>query len=304
MDKQDQLRGIVEFVSAAQGGSFSAAARSMGVSVAHVSRAVRDLEQQIGVQLIQRNTRKSSLTDAGRSFFDKCRNILEELTEARERLQTGQHAVRGPIRISMNGYFAESRIAPALAAFAVQHPDILMEVEMNSRNVALIDEGFDLAVRAGPLETSALIARKLAGFPIITLAAPALLARVGYPDHPGLLDPAICLPLGERLWTFRRGGEEYAITAAGTFRSNSGALLVTAGIAGNGVIRLPSYYGAAEIEGGSLVPILTDWSDPKGDFEFHLVYPAQRHLPHRIRILIDYLVQECGRQQMFEQAIE
>lgn len=295
MEKIDQLRGIVEFVAAAQAGSFSAAARMLDVSVAHVSRTVRDLEQDMGVQLIARNTRKSVLTEAGRSLFEQCRTMLDELHETRERLQTGQLAVRGTIRISMNGYFAESRLAPALADFGKLHPDVVLEVEMNSRNVALVDEGFDLAIRAGPLEPSALIARRLVGFPIVTLAAPSLLARLGTPDHPDHLDPALCLPLGLRQWAFQRGEEACTIRATGPFRSNSGALLVSAGVAGRGYIRLPAYYGVAEIRAGSLVPVLSDWHDPQGDFQFYLVYPAQRHLPIRVRLLLDHLVEHCGQ---------
>lgn len=292
MDKIDELRGIIEFVAAANAGSFSAASRTLGVSVAHVSRAVRDLEQKIGVQLIQRNTRQSTLTTEGRTFFEQCRLILDELSEAREQLQSGQKAVRGPIRISMNGYFAESRIAPALAEFGLQHPEVVLEVEMNSRNVSLIEEGFDLAIRAGPLEPSELMSRRLTGFPFVTLASPKLLARIGHIDHPQQLNPALCLPLGNRSWTFERNEERFELGAIGSFKSNNGALLVAAGVAGLGIIRAPSYYGTDEILSGALVPILSDWVDPEGDFQFYLIYPAQRHLPHRVRLLVDYLVHQ------------
>lgn len=292
MEKIHQLRGIIEFVAAAQGGSFSAAARDLGVSVAHVSRAVRDLEHEIGVQLILRDTRKSALTEAGGVFFEQCRTMLDELSEARERLKTGGHAVRGAIRISMGGYYAESRIALALADFGTLHPDVSIEVESSSRNVDLVEEGFDLAIRAGPLESSGLIARRLVGFPIVTLAAPALLARVGVPTHPRLLDPSLCLPLGSRSWSFRQAGEDYGLRPAGMFRSNGGAPLVTACVAARGFIRLPAYYGVEELAAASLVPVLSDWGDPQGEFVFHIVYPAQRHLPVRTRMLIDHLINQ------------
>jgi DNA-binding transcriptional LysR family regulator len=294
MDKIDELRGIIEFVAAANAGSFSAASRTLGVSVAHVSRAVRDLEQKIGVQLIQRNTRQSTLTAEGRTFFEQCRLILDELSEAKEQLQSGQQAVRGLIRISMNGYFAESRIAPALAEFALQNPDVVLDVEMNSRNVSLVEEGFDLAIRAGPLEHSELISRRLIGFPVVTLASPNLLESVEHIDHPRQLNPGLCLPLGNRSWTFQRNKERFDLGAVGSFRSNNGALLVAAAVAGLGIIRAPSYYGRDEIQIGTLVPILPDWVDPKGDFQFYLLYPAQRHLPHRVRLLIDHIVDQCG----------
>lgn len=152
MDKPEHLRGLVEFVAAAQAGSFSAASRALGVSVAHVSRTVRDLEQDLGIQLIHRTTRQSTLTEAGRDYYEHCRALLEGLEEARERLQNRQGVVTGVIRLSMSGHFAETRIGPLLTRFAAEHPGVRLEVEMNSRNVALVEEGFDLVIRAGPLE--------------------------------------------------------------------------------------------------------------------------------------------------------
>lgn len=295
MDRIDRLRGLVEFVATVQAGSFSAAARTLNVSVAHVSRAVRDLEGHVGVQLIHRTTRESTLTETGREYFEQCRSLLDGLDETRERIQSGQSTVRGVIRISMGGFFAEARIGPLLARFALDHPQVSLAVDLNSRNVSLIGEGFDLAVRAGPLEPSGLIGRRLIGFPFLTVAAPSLLKFVGTPRRPEELDPALCLPLGEREWSFRRGKQTHSFRPTGRLRSNSGSLLVAAALVGAGFAQLPAYYGEAELASGSLVHVLDTWKEDEGGLEFYIVYPPQRHLPLRVRALIDFLVSELKR---------
>lgn len=282
----DSLRGIVEFVTAAELGSFSAAARRLGVSVAHVSRLVAALERDLGVQLLMRTSRTSSLTEQGHDFHRRCRGILEALGEARDAARTAQ-AISGRIRISMGGHFAETVLTPLLADFMALHPGVSIELEMTSRNVRLVEEDFDLAVRAGPLAPSSLIARRLIGFPLVTLAAPGLHAE-GL-RHPRDLDPGTCLALGDRPWRFARLGENVTIVPEGRVRTNSGTLLVRGAVAGLGVIQVPSYYGAEEVEAGRLVRLLPEWS-VGGEFEFFVVYPEQRHVPSRLRALIDFLV--------------
>lgn len=279
-----------EFVAAANGGSFTAAARRLDVSVAHISRTMRALEAQLGVQLFHRTSRHSSLTEAGRDYFDQCQAVLEALSEARERLRNGHASVAGTIRISMGGVFAETRVASVLSRFAAEHPAVRIDAEMNSRNVGLTEEGFDLAIRAGPLQPSNVIARRLTDFPIVTVAAPDLLERIGIPRHPRDLDPASCLSLGDRPWSFRKGSATQVVHPQGRYRSNSGALVIDAAVAGLGVAQVPAYYGAAELARGSVVQVLDDWIDEQQKFEFYIVYPPQHHLPTRIRTLIDFLV--------------
>lgn len=291
----DRLRGLVEFVATVQAGSFSAASRALDVSVAHVSRAVRDLENHVGVQLIHRTTRESTLTEIGREYFEQCRSFLDGLEETRERIQSGQSAVRGIIRISMGGFFAETRIGPLLARFTLEHPLVNLDIDLNNRNVSLPAEGFDLAIRAGPLEPSGLIARRLTGFPFVTLASPGLLDAIGVPKRPDDLDPALCLPLGQRTWSFRRGKRSVVVRPEGRFRANGGTLLIAAAVAGAGVVQLPAYYGIEELSSGALVPVLEPWNEDAEQFEFLIVYPPQRHLPMRVRALIDFLAGEFRR---------
>lgn len=290
MDKTAPLQGLVEFVAAAEAGSFSAAARTLGVSVAHVSRRVAELERGLGLQLIQRTSRKSALTDAGRSYRDSCRALLEGLDEAREALRRDQAEVRGSIRVSVGGHFAEERLAPLLVRFADTHPSLSLDIEVSSRNADLVEEGFDMAVRAGPLATSNLVNRRLVAFPLLTMAAPDLLERFGPVTDPTTLDPTLCLSLGHRRWVFRREGEEYAFAPLGRVHSNSGKTLIQAAVDGLGLVQLPGYYGRDEIRSGALLPVLETWAS-KEPFEFFIVYP-QRRLPQRVRTLIDFLVNE------------
>jgi DNA-binding transcriptional LysR family regulator len=285
------LDGLVEFVTAAEAGSFSAAARALGVSVAHVSRRVAELERSLGVQLIWRSSRQSTLTEAGRLYHATCRTLFGGLEEGREALRRNQDELRGPIRVSVGGHFAEGHLAPLLLRFAQLHPGLDLDIEVSSRNADLVEEGFDLAVRAGPLTPSSMIGRRLAAFPLVTLAAPALLGRLGDILRPEALDPALCLSLGRRAWIFRRGASEHRFQPQGRIHSNSGSTLIQAAIAGMGVVQVPGYYGRIEVARGDLCPILEAWTSPES-FEFHIVYPPQRRLPLRVRRLIDVLVAE------------
>jgi len=285
------LTGLVEFLSAAESGSFSAAARTLGVSIAHVSRRVAELEQDLGVQLIQRTSRRRVLTEAGQSYQASCRALLDELEDARDGLRRNRDELRGRIRLSMGGHFAEAYLSPILLRFALSHPGLALDVELSGRNVDLIEEGVDLAVRAGPLAPSSLVTRRLAAFPLVTMAAPVLMGQLGDIVTPQALDPTLCLSLGHRAWTFRQGAITQGFIPQGRVHSNSGSTLVRAAVAGLGVVQLPGYYGRSEIEQGLLQPILDGWSPPE-PFEFHIVYPPQRRLPHRVRRLIDFLVGE------------
>ncbi len=291
MEKVASLQGLVEFVASADAGSFSGAARALGLSVAHVSRQVAELERGLGLQLIQRTTRRSVLTDAGRSYYESCRAVLEGLEEARDRLRRDQNELRGPVRVSVGGSFAEAHLSPLMLRFAAAHPGIMLEIDVSSRNVDMIEEGVDFAVRAGPLASSNLITRRLVSFPFATLAAPEVRRRLGDLQHPSQLDPVLCLSLGHRRWTFRREAEEHVFTPQGRIHSNSGNTLIQAAVSELGVVQLPGYYGRDEVSAGLLVPILIDWT-AREPFEFHLVYPPQRRLPQRVRRLIDFLVKE------------
>jgi DNA-binding transcriptional LysR family regulator len=291
MAKGSYLPGVSEFVSTAKTGSFSAAAKTLGVSIAHVSRSVARLEADLGVQLITRNTRSSFLTEQGVRFLESCTSVLEIYDEARDAVRSAS-TVAGRIRISMGGHYAETVLAPILAQFCATHLGITMDLVMTSRNVAMIEENFDLAIRAGPLASSTLIARRLAGFKLRTLVAPGFVSSL--PDEPGNLSPSDCMSLGGRNWIFSRGTETRVVKPAGRIDTNSGTLLVSSAVAGCGIAQVPSYYGQSEIDSGYLIELFPDWT-ALDEFELFLVYPQQRRLPTRVRSLIDFLVDNLSR---------
>uniref|UniRef100_A0A7C1T5G8 HTH-type transcriptional regulator TtuA n=1 Tax=Agrobacterium albertimagni TaxID=147266 RepID=A0A7C1T5G8_9HYPH len=291
MEKIADLGGLVEFVAAVEAGSFSAAARRLGVSVAHISRRIAASEKDLGVQLITRNTRSSTLTEQGQEFYRRSRSILDAYEEARDVARSAS-TIGGRIRMTMGGHYAETVLAPLVARFSAAYPEISIELEMTSRNVAMLEENFDLAVRAGPLSHSTLMARKLVSFPLLTLASP---------DYPGVssgdpkdLDPKQCLSLCKRPWAFRRRSATTTVKPEGRVSTNSGTLLVQTAVACSGIIQVPSYYGESELASGALVQLFPDWTAPE-EFDFFLVYPEQRHMPSRLRTLIDYLVDHVER---------
>ena len=297
MEKMTALDGLIEFVSAVESGSFSAAARLLGVSVAHVSRSVANLERRLGLQLIQRTSRRSAVTDAGRLYYASCRSVLDGLDEAREALGQDQDALRGTIRISVGGHFGEDHVSPLLLRFGTLHPAVTLDIEVSSRNVDLVEDGIDFAVRSGPLIPSSLIARRLAAFPLVTLVSPALVERMGEPNHPEALDKALCLGLGRRRWRFQHGSDRCEFAPQGRVMANTGSTLIQAAVASLGLVQVPGYYGRAEVASGALKAVLSDWA-PAEPFEFHIRYAPRQRLPRRVRQLIDFLaagMQHAGK---------
>jgi DNA-binding transcriptional LysR family regulator len=288
MAKPNLLDGVPEFVATVEGGSFSAAARIMDSSVANMSRKVGALERRLEQQLLQRTARGCVLNEAGQRFYKQCRALLDGLEEAHDEVRLGRSELKGSIKISLAGYFAETTLLPLLAEFAEAYPGIQLFINVIARNVDLVGEGVDISVRLGPLADSNLIARPLLAFSVKTLVAPALLARIGECNHPSGLDPALCLSLLTRPWRFRKGDEQHQLQPTGRIGSDNGLALVAAARQGLGVIQVPSYYGQAEVARGELLPLLEDWHS--GDqFEFFLVFPPTRYIPERVRALAAFL---------------
>jgi DNA-binding transcriptional LysR family regulator len=217
--------------------------------------------------------------------------IVDAFEEARDVARSGS-LVGGRIRMSMGGHYAETVLAPLVAQFCAAYPEVSVELEMTSRNVAMLEENFDLAVRAGPLAHSTLVARKLVSFPLLTLAAPTFMTFS--PCEPSDLDPKDCLLLGQRRWNFSCGEKSQAIRPEGRISTNSGTLLVQSALAGSGIIQVPAYYGTEELRTGQLVQLFPEWTAAE-EFEFFLVYPDQRHMPSRLRAFIDFLVSHVER---------
>lgn len=293
MGKLNLLDGIPEFVATAESGSFSAAARILDSSVANLSRKVGALEKRLEQQLLQRTARGCQLNEAGQLFYKQCRALLDGLEEAHDEVRLGRSDLKGSIRISLAGHFAETTLLPLLAEFAELYPGIRLFVNVIARNVDLVSEGIDLSVRLGPLVDSNLIARPLLTFAVKTLIAPTLLEHIGPVAHPEMLDPAQCLSLLTRTWHFRKAGQTVELQPTGRFGSDNGLALVAAARRGLGLIQVPSYYGQPEVRRGELVPLFEDWHSGTS-FEFFLVFPPTRYIPERVRLLADFLRERVG----------
>jgi len=283
------FEGVREFLAVAETNGFSAAARSLGVSVAHVSRRVSTLEDRLGVQLVARTTRRVRLTDAGREYHQRCAEIMQRLEETNQ-LVSGQMAeVEGLLRISVAGMFAEHHIVPALTGFAREHPKLAIEINFDTRYVNFVDENIDFAIRYGPVSDSSLIARKLADHMRIAVASPAYFDRHGHPHKPQDLRLHSCLVCGEyERWSFKTPQGHEDVRVSGNWRSNNEAAIVEACRNGMGIAYLQRENFGAAVNDGRLTPTLEAyWAK---EFTSWIVYPNRKYLPSRARLAVEYLL--------------
>lgn len=288
------LDGMLEFVAVVERGTFTGAARQLGVSVSHVSRQIADLEGRLSAQLFVRTTRQMNLTEPGRRLFETCQPLLEDIQRAQQTVLETHDVIEGPIRISLAGKFAEEHLVPMLTRFCAEHPAIQLDLDVSARNVDLVSEGFDVAVRMGPLaSSSSLVATRLLSVPMVVLASPKLLRKLPTIASPAGLPPQWCLPLVHRPWEFVKSKRREGVKPAGRFSSNSGAAAIQAALDALGIVNVPAYYGHALVADGRLKRILEDWACVE-ESVFHLVFPAGRHRPLRVRRLIEYLQRGAG----------
>jgi DNA-binding transcriptional LysR family regulator len=291
----DDVAALVIFAHVIQQRSFTRAAQELNTSTSAVSKRIARLEGKLGTALLTRTTRHVSATEAGLILYDHCLRILREVEDAELLVADLNAAPRGLLRVSAPVYFGELHIAPLLAELSRRQPELRMELSLSDRFVDLASEGFDLAVRIGPLSSASLAARKLVRDPLIACAAPAYLARRGTPQHPRDLIGHDCLryTLSSQRgrWRFRESnGEELYVPISGVFDSDHSGALREAARAGLGIVYLPRFYLADGIERGELVPVLGDFSPPPIDI--HAVYPSRKLLPPKTRVCVDFLARE------------
>ncbi len=287
----DRLQSMALFVRVAELGSFSQAARQLGMSKSAASKQVAALEERLGVRLLNRTTRRLALTEVGAVYRDHCVRVVVEADEADLAASRHSSTPRGRLRVNAPMTFGFLQLAPLLPAFLTAHPAIQVELSLNDRVVDLIEEGFDLAVRIGRLADSSLIARRLATTGFVCAAAPGYLARAGRPAAPADLARHNCLRYTLRPqpegWSFVRGGETVTVRIAGSLEANNGDALLAAACAGLGIVWLPDFIAAAEIAAGALVRLLPEWETPT--LPIHAVFPAQRHPSAKLRAFVDFL---------------
>jgi len=282
--------GIQEFMMVVEAGSFTAAAKRLGVSSAHVSRQVARLEDRVNVKLLARSTRVVRLTDAGNDYYRKVEDLTAGMEEANQAAAGADALFAGRIRVSAAGAFAKSKVARILARFAAEHPRVTIEMDFNTRFVDLIDQGFDFAVRYGVLTHSGLIARRLSSRKMVCVASPAYLAQHGTPSEPSQLKGHACLIMNSDRWAFMQPdtSDPIEIRVSGPWRANSGHATRMAAIEGLGISYAPLENLQDAIENGELHTILEGYEDCSRSS--WLVYPERRHMPVRVRRAMDYLI--------------
>jgi DNA-binding transcriptional LysR family regulator len=288
------LNEIAVFAKVVQTGSFTAAARALGMPKSTVSRKVSELEERLGARLLQRTTRKLSLTDVGNTYHQYCVRIVTEVEEAERAVGSLQEAPRGLLRLTTPLNFGF--LGPILARFLQLYPEVQLELVCTDRIVGLVEEGFDLAVRAGPLADSSLIARHLGGIRRLVVGSPAYLARRGKPRRPEDLPRHDCAifaaGLNPHLWRLEGPERTVDVHIVAHLATNDFEMLQEAAIAGVGIAMLPANRCLDEIRSGRLERVLKTWSSPEAPM--HAVYPSTRHLSTKVKKLVDHLHQHMN----------
>lgn len=283
----NRWEGLDEFVAVVECASFSRAAERLRVSSSHVSRQVAQLEDRLQARLLYRTTRKVSLTDAGQAFYARCQRLIEERDEAFVAVSDLHRAPSGLLRMTAAVAYGERFIVPVVNAFMSAHPQLRVEIELTNRVMDLVQEGVDLAIRMGRLESSSLIATRIAPRRMFLCAAPAYLERYGRPHTLSELAAHNCLIGSNDTWMFRDQGREYPFKPRGNWRCNSGDAVLDAARRGLGLCCLPDYYVRDALARGELVSLLEDCQPP--DTAVWAVSPQRRHPLPRVRLLVEAL---------------
>jgi len=292
--------GISEFVYVAEYESFTRAAKELGVSTAQVSRQISALEKRLSIKLLYRTTRKVSLSEEGRVFYQHCRSVLDGLDAAEQAVSNLQSKPQGRIKLTAPVTYGEQQLLPLINDFMVQYRDIEVTAFLSNQKIDLVEGGYDLAIRIGKLSDSTMMAKKLSRRTNFVCAAPAYLDKFGIPHTLDELSQHNCL-LGTRdYWHFidtdkganEKVNKERNLRVAGTVQYNSGHSLVDAALKGLGIVQLPDYYVQKHLASGALVSFLDEYREP--DEGIWAVYPHNRHLSPKIRLLVDYLAKRLA----------
>lgn len=279
------------FVRVAELGSFSAVAQQLGVARSVVTRQVAALESHLGAKLMARSTRRLTLTSAGTAYLEKCRVILNLVEAAETGVAEAQQTPRGSIRISVPLSFGLKRIAPLLLGFSKAYPEVALDMEFSDRRSHLIEEGLDLSIRITRRLGSNDVARRIGSSRLLVLASPDYLARHGEPRHPQELIHHECLGYtsggSAQIWQFTVNGELTTIPVRSRLHANNGEVLTEAAANGMGITLQPDFVADDYLRDGRVQAILTDF--PVAELGIYVMLPGNRQVPHRVRVLMDYL---------------
>jgi DNA-binding transcriptional LysR family regulator len=288
MDRLDAMR---QFVRVAELGSFSAVAQQLGIARSVVTRQIAALEAHLGVKLMARSTRRLALTSAGTAYLEKCRVILNLVEAAETDVAEERQTPRGNIRISLPLSFGLKRLAPLLLEFSQRYPEVALDMDYSDRRVNLIEEGIDLSIRITRRLQPGDVARKIGSGRMLVVASPEYLARHGRPRHPSELAHHECLGYtaggAGQSWQFMVDGQLAAFQVRSRINANNGDVLTEAAAQGLGITLQPDFIADSFLAAGRVESILADFPVP--ELGIYAMLPSNRHIPHRVRVLMDFL---------------
>ncbi len=292
----DTLTAMRLYCAVVENGSLAAASRSLGISPSVVSKQLSRLEDRLGARLLNRTTRRISVTEVGSAYFDRCKRIVADVDEAEAAVSLSHMAPRGLLKITAPTTFAHRHVTPHLPQFIELYPEVSVQVQVNDRIADLVDEGLDLAIRIAHLKDSSLIARRLAPNHRSIVATPDYLKRRGIPECPDdLLEHDLVTwgdgnPIND--WHFVVNGREQVIRTRSTVTINNGDSILAAVLAGGGLAMLASFMTGEYVQSGRLLPVLDEFVHE--DVPIYAVYPSTRHLSPKVRAFVDFLARTYG----------
>ncbi|HUQ74673.1 MAG TPA: LysR family transcriptional regulator [Burkholderiales bacterium] len=296
----DRLAAMQVFAQVVESGSFARAAARLGLSTSAASRHIADLEGHLQTRLLNRTTRRVSLTESGRAFYERSVQLLGDLDEAEQEASSAAVVPRGTIRLTTSVNFGVRHVAPAIAEFLARYADVRFDVSLSDRVVDLVEEGFDLAIRVGVPGADNLVARKLGETRLVPCASPGYLERHAAPKTPEDLAKHNCFTYEyvtpRNVWRFRdRAGAERSVRVAGTLHSNNGDLLAEVAARGAGIVFEPAFIVGPEVRAGRLVPLLQEFVPPP--IPIYAVYPSRKHLSAKVRRFVEFLIERFAQAQ-------
>jgi len=295
----DRFEDMKTFLRVVEAGSFTGAADQLNTAKSAVSRRISELERYLGVRLLQRTTRKLSLTETGQYYYERVQRLLDDLEDMEYATRGKDAAMRGALRVAAPLSFGQRHLVPALDAFLEQNPLLDLDLHLDDRKIDLVEAGMDMGLRIGDPTQGSLIARRLTVVRRSAAASPAYLEKYGEPktpeefeaSHKGLL---YTYTSASAHWSFLGpDGEVHTVRPSIRMRSNNGDFLLQAALAGKGIIALPTFISFQALRDGLLKPILQDYSFP--ELAAYAVFAPGRQLSHKVRIFIDYLVGYFGK---------
>lgn len=290
----DRIASMTAFVTVVASGSFAGAAKRLGMSPATVTNHVQALEERLGARLLYRTTRKISLTEAGRDYYERCTQILAQIEDADSRVSALTSVPRGILRINASTVLCYG-LGTLIGDFGATYPEITVELIATDRMVDPVEEGFDLAIRYNEAPDSSLIVRRLGQFRVVACAAPSYLEKRGMPQRPGDLSQHNCLAYMHpgftqltREWRLIGPEGEVTVPISGSFHTNSLEAIRLAVVEGRGITMSQTYYLDEAVRSGLLVHVLPDYH--LGEFPIFAIYPHREHIPAKLRSFLDFAV--------------